>query len=270
MTDPAPTGLTLRGLGVVLDGARVLTGVDLDVAAGSWTTVVGPNGSGKSTLLRAVLGLVPTEGRVRVGGRDVAGLGRREQARLLAAVPQRPVLPASVTVADYVSLGRTPHRSALAGPGRDDHRVVAQALARLDLDGLAGRRLGTLSGGEAQRAVVARALAQRAQVLLLDEPTAALDLGHAQQVLELVDRLRVEDGLTVVSTLHDLSLAGQYADRLVALAHGRVVARGTPRAVLTAALLAEHYDAVATVLDTPDGLVVAPRRPRAEPGRARR
>ncbi|WP_460869174.1 ABC transporter ATP-binding protein [Rhodococcus aerolatus] len=264
------TDLRVRGLTVELGGARVLDGVDLDVAAGSWTTVVGPNGSGKSTLLRAVLGLLPADGEVRVGGQAVRSLGRRAQARLLALVPQRPVLPEDTTVTDYVALGRTPHLGVLAAPGAVDRAEVARALARLDLDALAGRRLGTLSGGEAQRAVVARALAQRAQVLLLDEPTAALDLGHAQQVLELVDRLRVEDGLTVVATLHDLSLAGQYADRLVALAHGRVVARGTPREVLTAELLAEHHGARATVLDTPDGLVVAPRRPRADPPRARR
>lgn len=260
MTPDATTDLVLRGVGVVLDGTRVLADVDLDVPAGSWTTVVGPNGSGKSTLLRAVLGLVSADGEVRVGGREVRALGRREQARLLALVPQRPVLPEDVSVADYVALGRTPHLGALAAPGRDDHRVVAEALGRLDLDALAGRRLGTLSGGEAQRAVVARALAQRARVLLLDEPTAALDLGHAQQVLELVDVLRRQDGLTVVSTLHDLSLAGQYADRLVALARGRVVARGTAREVLTAELLAEHFGARAGVLDTPDGPVVSPRR----------
>ncbi len=252
--------LVVTGASVSLDGTPVLHHVDLTVAAGTWTTVVGPNGSGKSTLLRAVLGLVPTSGRVLVGGAPTTGLSRRDRAQRLALVPQRPVLPEAVTVAEYVALGRTPHHGVLAGPGPGDHRVVAQALARLDLGDLAGRRLGTLSGGEAQRAVVARALAQQAGLLLLDEPTAALDLGHAQQVLELVDRLRVQDGLTVLATLHDLSLAGQYADRLVALAHGRVVAAGPPREVLTPELLAEHYGARADVLDTAHGLVVAPRR----------
>ena len=161
MTAPAPVALAVRGASVSLDGTPVLHDVDLDVAAGSWTTVIGPNGSGKSTLLRAVLGLVPATGTVRVGGSDAAGLDRRARARLLALVPQRPVLPETVTVADYVALGRTPHHGALAGPGAQDRAVVAQALGRLDLDALAGRRLrrrdGRRGGREGVRAGPGRA-----------------------------------------------------------------------------------------------------------------
>ncbi len=255
-----PAAVQVRALGVRLGRVPVLSGVDLSVPAGSWTAVVGPNGAGKSTLLRAIAGLVGLEGTVLVQGRDATRMAPRDRAARVGYAPQNPILPDLMTVRDYVALGRTPYHSLLAGPGRTDREVVEQALHRLDLDALAGRVLRRLSGGERQRTVLARALAQRAAVLLLDEPTAALDLGHAQQVLELVDRLRAEEGLTVLSTLHDLVLAGQYADRLVLLAAGRVVASGPPAAVLTAATLAEHYGARAVVEAGPDGLRVHPLR----------
>ena len=165
-----------------------------------------------------------------------------------------------MTTRDYVTLGRTPHRPLLAAPRAVDRQVVADVMDRLELGRLAGRPLATLSGGEQQRAVLARALAQQPRVLLLDEPTAALDLGHAQQVLDLVDRLRRQDGLTVVSTLHDLTLAGQYADRLALLSEGRVVAEGSPAEVLTAQALRTHYGARAEVVHGPSGLAVLPVR----------
>ncbi|MGY1720004.1 ABC transporter ATP-binding protein [Blastococcus sp. SYSU DS0552] len=238
----------------------VLVGVRFTVAAGGWLGIVGPNGSGKSTLLRAVLGLHPHEGQVRIDGVPLTGMPRRDRARLLAYAPQLPVLPEGVSTRDYVLLGRTPHRPLLAAPRRVDREVVAEVMDRLELDELADRAVVTLSGGEQQRAVLARALAQRPRVLLLDEPTAALDLGHAQQVLDLLDRLRRQDGLTVVSTLHDLTLAGQYADRLTLLAEGRVAAEGSPAEVLTAAVLAEHYGARARIVPGPHGPAVLPVR----------
>ena len=154
---------------------------------------------------------------------------RRDRARCLAYAPQTPVLPDGVTTRDYVTLGRTPHRPLLAAPRGVDRQVVADVMDRLGLGPLAERPLATLSGGEQQRAVLARALAQQPRVLLLDEPTASLDLGHAQQVLDLVDRLRRQDGLTVLSTLHDLTLAGQYADRLALLSRGPGRRRGRYR-----------------------------------------
>ncbi|MCO7219352.1 ABC transporter ATP-binding protein [Klenkia sp. PcliD-1-E] len=253
-------GLEVTGLGVRLGRAQVLADVGLAAAPGSWTAVIGPNGAGKSTLLRAVLGVVAHRGTVRWDGAGLDTLPRRERARLLAYAPQLPVLPEAVTTRDYVALGRTPHRALLAAPRAADRAVVEETMARLELDALADRVLTTLSGGEQQRAVLARALAQQPRVLLLDEPTAALDLGHAQQVLDLVDRLRRTDGLTVLSTLHDLSLAGQYADRLVLLARGRVVADGTPTQVLTAEALRTHYGARASVVPGPDGPAVLPVR----------
>ncbi|GIH24456.1 hemin ABC transporter ATP-binding protein [Acrocarpospora phusangensis] len=232
-----------RGVGVRLGGRQILTDVGLSVPAGAWLAVIGPNGAGKSTLLKAVLGLVPHQGEVLVQGRDVRGLRPRERARLIAYAPQNPVLPPDMTVADYALLGRTPYIPYLAGETAHDRDVTRSVLARLDLSELAARPLGRLSGGERQRVVLARALAQQAPVLLLDEPTTALDLGHQQQVLELLDRLRLADGLTVVTTLHDLTLAGQYADTLLLLSKGRTAASGPPGQVLTEDLVTAHFHA---------------------------
>jgi iron complex transport system ATP-binding protein len=256
------------GLGVTLGRVRVLDGVDVMAPARSWTAVVGPNGAGKSTLLRAAAGLVHHDGQVLLAGQDAARLRPKQRAAIVGYAPQAPTLPPAMTVAEYVGLGRTPYRSLLSAPRREDRDVVARAMEQLDLTGMADRLLRTLSGGERQRAVLARALAQQPSVLLLDEPTSALDLGHAQQVLELVDRLRLEQALTVVTTLHDLVLAGQYAQRLVLLCRGRVVAEGTPEQVLTPDALAEHYGARALVEAGPDGVRVHPlRRPASRPSR---
>jgi len=248
------------GLSAGYGRTRVLDAVRLTVEPGGWLAVIGPNGSGKSTLLRSVLGFHPHEGQVRIDGVPTTGMPRRDRARTMAYAPQTPVLPEGVTTRDFVILGRTPHRPLLAAPREVDRQVVADVMARLGLDELAERPLTTLSGGEQQRAVLARALAQQPRVLLLDEPTAALDLGHAQQVLDLVDRLRRQDGLTVVSTLHDLTLAGQYADRLALLSGGRVVAEGSPAEVLTAQALRTHYGARAQVVAGPNGPAVLPIR----------
>jgi iron complex transport system ATP-binding protein len=205
-------------------------------------------------------------------GDEVGRLHRRELARRVALVPQTPIVPLLATVTDYVLLGRTPHTGALGREGTADRAAVAEVLERLDLVELAGRALSTLSGGELQRAVLARALAQGAQVLLLDEPTSALDIGHQQDVLELVATQRDTGGLTVVSAMHDLTLAGQYADRMLLLSSGRAVAAGTPAEVLRADTIAEHYNAsVRLVDDGRGGIAVIPARaPRAEVGEPER
>ena len=248
------------GLSAGYGRTRVLDSVRLTVEPGGWLAVIGPNGSGKSTLLRSVLGFHPHQGQVRVDGVPMTGMPRRERARSMAYAPQTPVLPEGVSTREYVTLGRTPHRPLLAAPRGVDRQVVADVMDRLGLGPMAERQLTTLSGGEQQRAVLARALAQQPRVLFLDEPTAALDLGHAQQVLDLVDRLRRQDGLTVVSTLHDLTLAGQYADRLALLSGGRVAAEGQPDDVLTSAALRTHYGARAEVVHGPHGPAVLPVR----------
>jgi len=254
--------LWASGLGVRRGAVRVLCGVELAVPSGSWLAVVGPNGAGKSTLLSAVAGLLPFDGDVELAGQQLRSLRPRQRARILAYAPQEPELPGDLTVADYVLLGRTPHRAMIGGDRPADIALVADVLHQLDLGRHAARRLDRLSGGERRRAVLGRTLAQQAQLLLLDEPTAGLDVGHAQQLLELLDELRRSRGVTLVTTLHDLTLAGQYADQLLLLDGGRPVAAGTPAEVLRAPVLAERYQASLTVLDPGDGsLAVVPLRP---------
>ena len=200
-------------------------------------------------------------GDISLDSRPVEELSRSELARLVAVVPQEPSTPPWMTVGEYVLLGRTPHLGPLAKEGAHDREAAARALGRLDLLPFVQRRLGTLSGGETQRVVVARALAQEAPIVLLDEPTAALDIGHQQQALDLLDVLRQESGLTLVAAMHDLTLAAQYADRMLLLDGGRVVADGSPVDVLTEAMIAEHYGAAIDVVDVGGRIAVIPRRP---------
>jgi iron complex transport system ATP-binding protein len=255
------TAIELVGVGVALGGRPVLCDLTLTVERGARLGLIGPNGSGKTTLLRAVAGLVAHRGQIRVGGAAPGTLSRRELARRVALVPQNPVVPAGITVTDYVLMGRTPYLPYFGTESRMDLELVASVLDQLDLAGFAGRRLDSLSGGERQRAVLARALAQQAPVLLLDEPTTGLDVGHQQQVLELVDALRDDLDLTVVSAMHDLTLAGQFADQLVLLDGGRVAAAGPARSVLTERVINRHYQASVRVLEDPGGgIVVVPVR----------
>jgi iron complex transport system ATP-binding protein len=256
-------GLDIRGVTVELGGARLLDGIDLSVEPGRWVSVVGPNGAGKTTLVHAIAGGVPLKaGRVLLDGRDVRRLRARARARSIALVPQSPVVPAGMSVLDYALLGRTPHLAFFATETSDDVERSTEVLEDLGVRHLADRLLETLSGGERQRVVLARALLQDAPLLLLDEPTSALDIGHQQDVLELVERLRDTRNLAVVSTMHDLTLAGFYADELVLLDQGRIVKRGAAGDVLTEEHLRRHFGAQVTVLRGADGPLVVPLRPR--------
>jgi iron complex transport system ATP-binding protein len=253
--------ILVRGLGVRRGERVVLDDVSFAVQAGDWLCTIGPNGAGKSTLLAALAGLLPLSGRVDLGSRPLGSLRGRERARTVALVPQQPILPEGLRVADYVLLGRTPHLGVLAAEGPRDVAVVRDTLDRLDLWWAADRRLDSLSGGELQRVVLARALAQQAPILLLDEPTTGLDLGHQQRVLELVEELRRTDGLTVVSAMHDLTLAGQFAERFLLLDGGHVVADGGRTDVLDARLIRRHYGASVRVIpDGAGGTIVVPVR----------
>jgi len=234
--------------------------VSATVDRGEWVTVIGPNGAGKTTLLRAFAGLLDFAGHVLVEGQDVLSSTRRQLARQIALVPQHPQTPPELTVAEYVLLGRTPHIGYFATETRTDRLAAERAIARLGLRQFTNRLLGSLSGGELQRVVLARALAQEAPILLLDEPTSALDLGRQQDALELLDELRRDSELTVLSAMHDLSLAGQYADRLLLLDGGRVVAEGNPDAVLSEEVIAAHYDAKVRVIHENGAVFVLPRR----------
>jgi ABC-type cobalamin/Fe3+-siderophores transport system ATPase subunit len=257
--------LELEGVSVVLDGRRVVDAVSAEVGDGGWLAVLGPNGAGKSTLLRTIAGLAEHLGRVLLDGVDTATLARRELATRIALVAQRPVVPDGITVGDYVLLGRTPHLSYFGTSGRTDLAVVGDVLDALDLTAVAERPVLSLSGGEAQRVFVARALAQEPSVLLLDEPTTSLDVGRQQDVLELVEHLRRERGVTVVAALHDLSLAGQFADRLLVLHEGVAVASGPPAAVLTEELVREFFGAEVRLVSVDGEDVMIPVR---RPGRA--
>jgi iron complex transport system ATP-binding protein len=251
--------ITLDRVSVELGDTRALREITLTVERGSWVGLIGPNGAGKTTALRVICGLVQYTGAVAVAGRPARELGRRELARLTALVPQLPETPPELTVAEYVLLGRTPHLGYFGVEGAADRAAAARAVDRLELAPFADRSLGSLSGGELQRAVLARALAQEAPILLLDEPTSALDLGRQQQALELVHSLR-DDGLTIVSTMHDLTLAGQYADALVLLDRGVVVAQGTAEEVLSPANIASYYGARVRVAHEDGNVYVLPQR----------
>lgn len=245
---------------VTLGGKRVLEGIELTVEPGEWLGLIGPNGAGKTSLLRALAGLVPAAGTIKLNGESYGPRRRRELARIVALVPQLPETPPALTVAEYVLLGRTPHIGYLGSEGPSDRLAATGAIDRLELRSFAQRQLWSLSGGERQRVVIARALAQAAPILLLDEPTSALDLGRQQDALELVDELRRQDGLTVVSAMHDLSLAGQYADRLILLDQGSIAAQGSPHDVLTAATISRCYGAEVRVLHDDGRVFVLPTR----------
>jgi iron complex transport system ATP-binding protein len=233
------------------------------VDPGEWVGLIGPNGAGKSSLLRAVAGLVGTSaGAITVDGRPLAAMSVRERARHVAYVAQNPITPEDMTAFEFVLLGRWPYVGRFGAESATDRRVVDDVFEQLRLVEFRSRRLGELSGGERQRIVLARALAQQTSLLLLDEPTSALDIGHQQQALELVTELRGNQRLTVLSAMHDLTLAGIYSDRLVMLDEGSVVAKGPAVDVLTAERLGEVYHVCVTVdLDPDDGaVVVVPRR----------
>ena len=230
----------------------VVDSLDLDLVDGSFTAIVGPNGCGKSTLLRALGRLLrPTSGQVVLDGKPIAKTPTRDVARVLGLLPQTPIAPEGLTVADLVARGRHPHQSWLRQWSRDDEAVVAEALRWTDMLDLADRPVDALSGGQRQRAWISMALAQGTDLLLLDEPTTYLDLSHQIDVLELVARLHAERGRTVAVVLHDLNLAARYAQRLVAMKDGVLVASGTPAEVLTEQLLDEVFDLEARVIEDP-------------------
>jgi len=256
------SAIALHEVSVTLGQTEAVRRVSASVARGEWLTLIGPNGAGKTTILRALAGLVSFTGAIELEGRALRTSSRRQIARRIALVPQKPETPGALTVAEYVLLGRTPHIGYLATESRADEGAAAAALERLVLSEFADRPLDSLSGGELQRVVLARAIAQDASILLLDEPTTALDLGRQQHVLELVDELREEAGLTVVAALHDLTLAAQYADRLLLLDAGRVIGDGSARDVLDEERIGALYDAKVRVVREEREIFVLPERRR--------
>ncbi|MEV7108411.1 ABC transporter ATP-binding protein [Streptomyces atroolivaceus] len=255
-TDAVAEGLprlAARGVTVGYGGRTVIDGLDVSVPPGLITTIIGPNGCGKSTLLRTLTRLLkPTAGAVVLDGEDIVKLRTRDVAKKLGLLPQAPVAPEGLTVADLVARGRHPHQSWLRQWSSDDASVVERALAMTGVSELADRPVDSLSGGQRQRVWISMTLAQGTDLLLLDEPTTYLDLAHAIDVLDLVDDLH-ESGRTVVMVLHDLNLATRYSDHLVVMREGSILAQGHPRDVITTELLLEAFGLRAMVIDDPVG-----------------
>jgi iron complex transport system ATP-binding protein len=245
--------LKIEQLTVAYDSRMVLHEVSFHVASGEVVALVGPNGAGKSTLIRAVSGVVPLlHGDVRIDGGLLSRLSTMERARYLAVVPQARSLPPAFTVYESVLLGRTPHLGWLGRTGPRDHERVQYALGHTRMLPLADRRVGELSGGEQQRVLLARALAQDTPVLLLDEPTTHLDLQHRESLIQLIRELAEKKKLAVLMVLHDLNLAGLYADRVGLLVAGEVQAIGRPSQVLTEENLSRVYEMPVRVIPHPD------------------
>ncbi|WP_327303973.1 ABC transporter ATP-binding protein [Streptomyces sp. NBC_01298] len=245
--------LVAKGVTVGYGDRTVIDSLDVSIPEGVVTTIIGPNGCGKSTLLRTLSRLLkPTSGSVVLDGEDIARLRTRDVAKKLGLLPQAPVAPEGLTVADLVARGRHPHQSWLRQWSSDDASVVERALAMTGVADLADRPVDALSGGQRQRVWISMTLAQGTDLLLLDEPTTYLDLAHAVDVLDLVDDLH-ESGRTVVMVLHDLNLAARYSDNLIVMKDGSVLAQGHPREVLTAELLREAFGLRAMVIDDPVG-----------------
>ena len=254
MTSHNQGGLSVRELRAAYGQREVLRGVDLHVSGGEVVGLVGPNGGGKTTLLKAIArGVAPKAGEVRIAGKDALRLGAREMARLVAVVPQTPTLPVGFLAREVVVMGRTAYLGFLEQEGAADYAKADAALGALGAEAVAYRRVEELSGGERQNVVLARALAQETPFLLLDEPTANLDIGHQVLISKLLRHLAAERGVGVLAALHDLTLASLYCDRLILLATGSVVAEGPADEVLTRENLRLAYGADVAIL-RPEGI----------------
>jgi len=241
--------LKIQSLHAMHGKTPVLHDINLTIEPGQVTVIAGPNGCGKSTLLRCMARLHrPHSGTISIGSSDIWALRRRDTARCMALLPQAPVAPEGISVADLVRYGRHPHQGLFGQWSLQDECAVAKALKETGTADLAGRRLDELSGGQRQRCWLAMALAQETPLLLLDEPTSMLDLGHQVEVLELVRALALA-GRSVVMVLHDLAAAARYADTLVAMQAGRIVASGSPRKIVTPALVRQLYGIDADILN---------------------
>ena len=243
--------LKIQSLFVSYGSRRVLHEVSLDVQSGEVVALIGPNGAGKSTMIRAVSGVILYTGHVRTNGDDLASLSPIQRARYIATVPQAVSLPPAYTVWETVLFGRTPHLGFLGQPSQKDEEIARQSLARVSALPFAERRVGELSGGEQQRILLARALCQSSPILLLDEPTAHLDLQYQVGILQLVQELAHRDNLAVLVALHDLNLAAHYADRIALMVAGKIKALGTPKDVLQADLIQEAYCLPVSVVKHP-------------------
>lgn len=253
--------LKIQNLSAFYHGHQVLHEVSLEVKSGEALALIGPNGAGKSTLIRAASGVIPSTGLVRTNGDDFHSLTPIQRAKYIAVVPQAVSLPPAFTVWETVLMGRTPYLGFLGNASSHDEELARSALTRVNALGLSDRRVGELSGGEAQRVLLARALCQSTPILLLDEPTAHLDLQYQVSLLELIRELAHKENLAVLVALHDLNLAARYADRVALLVGGKLDAIGKPRDVLTPETISNAYCLPVNVVEHPymDAPLVLPK-----------
>jgi len=254
------TAVTFDSVFVNYGSSTVVRDVSFTVSAGEWVAVVGPNGAGKSTLLKTLVGAVGYDGRVDVEGIAARQLRGRQRASRVSYVPQRPVYPPGMAVFDFVLLGRTPHMGPLVSESHDDIEGVWDALRALHIEEFATRDVATLSGGETQRVSLARVIAQRAPLLVLDEATASLDLSAQHEVLELIDELRLAHNMTVISAIHDLTAAAQFCDRVALLLRGELLGFGDPGQVLTQRVLQEVLEPSIRVIQVDGNPVIVSLR----------
>jgi len=244
--------ILLENVSAGYDGKPVLQGVTLGVAPGEFLGIIGPNGCGKTTLLRVVSRLLPpTDGRVSIQGVPLPRISRRKLARTMACLAQDFSLDLPFTVRELVLMGRSPHLPRIGGETRRDYEIAERAMELVDVSHLADRPVTETSGGERQRALIALCLAQEPEVLLLDEPTSHLDIGHQLSILDLIARLNRQLGMTILAVFHDLNLAAEYCQRLLMLDRGRVAALGAPRDVLTSQMIARVYQTAVLVQPNP-------------------
>jgi iron complex transport system ATP-binding protein len=236
--------LEMRDVSLGYNKTPVLENMNLRVVPGEMMGLIGPNGSGKSTIIKALSRIIqPRSGSIRLGGRDIAGIPRRELACLVGVVPQMPLLPSTFTAFEIVLMGRNPHLGLFQAEGQRDWAMAWQAMERTGTRPLAARRVNELSGGEIQCLMIARVLVQETQVVLLDEPTANLDIGRQVEILDLIKTLCQRNKLAVLAAVHDLNLAAQYCDRLCLIHQGHVHAVGTPAEVITEGNIKQVYGA---------------------------
>lgn len=254
------TDVSVSSVGVSYGRTEILSQVSLSVGDGRWMGIIGPNGAGKSTLLRAIVGSVPYRGSITLGDIEIGSEDAKSMGRRIAYVPQRPVYPPGMSVFDFVLLGRTPHLGLLAAEREEDIAVVWDSLQSLSISGFAERDVASLSGGETQRVSLARVLAQQAPVVVLDEATASLDVAAQHEVLELIAQIQHEQGVTIVSAIHDLTAAAQFCDELTLLDRGQVVAMGNPEEVLDEAILASVFEPTIRVIEIEGSRVVVSLR----------
>lgn len=246
--------LTVQQLSVAINKKEIVHNLNFAIPEGKITSIIGPNGCGKSTTLKAISRILKCTGSIDFKGRDIHSLSQREFAQCLAILTQSPQAPSDLTVQDLVEMGRFPHRGFWGRGGKDDAQHIEWALEQTNMLGMRHRLLHTLSGGERQRAWIAMALAQRPQVLLLDEPTTYLDICHQLEVMQLLDKLNKELGLTVVMVIHDLNHAIQYSDFVVVIKEGRLVTSGAPKEIVTSQLLADVFRVKADEFACSNGL----------------